>query len=120
MENKVGVYICKGCEIGQSIDIDKLVEVATDEMQAPVCRTHDTLCSNEGVEQVKADIQGGEVDRVVIAACSQRVFAGTFDFGADTLTERVNLREHVAWCHTPNDEDTSLVLGRGVNNLLDA
>jgi quinone-modifying oxidoreductase subunit QmoB len=109
MQNKVGVYICKGCEIAQSIDIDKLVEVATDEMQAPVCRTHDALCSVEGVEQVKADIQGGEIDRVVIAACSQRVFAGTFDFGADTLTDRVNLREHVAWCHTPNDEDTQML-----------
>jgi quinone-modifying oxidoreductase subunit QmoB len=109
MKNKVGVYICKGCEIAQSIDIDKLVEVATDEMQSPVCRTHDALCTREGVEQVKADIQAGEVDRVVIAACSQRVFAGTFDFGADTLTDRVNLREHVAWCHTPNDEDTQML-----------
>jgi quinone-modifying oxidoreductase subunit QmoB len=109
METKTGVYICKGCEIEKSLDIDKLVEVATDEMQAPVCRTHDALCSREGVEQVATDIQGEGLNRVVIAACSQRVFAGSFDFGAEILTDRVNLREHVAWCHTPNDEDTQML-----------
>jgi quinone-modifying oxidoreductase subunit QmoB len=109
MENKIGVYICKGCEIEKSVDIDKLVEVATSEMQAPVCRTHDALCRREGLELVATDIQGEGLNRVVIAACSQRVFAASFDFGADILTDRVNLREHVAWCHTPNDEDTQML-----------
>jgi quinone-modifying oxidoreductase subunit QmoB len=109
MENKIGVYICKGCEIEKSVDIDKLVEVATSEMQARVCRTHDALCSREGLELVATDIQGKGLNRVVIAACSQRVFAASFDFGADILMDRVNLREHVAWCHTPNDEDTQML-----------
>jgi quinone-modifying oxidoreductase subunit QmoB len=109
MENKIGVYICTGCEIEKSVDIDKLVEVATGEMQAPVCRTHGALCSREGVELIATDIRGEELNRVVIAACSQRVFAASFDFGADILTDRVNLREQVAWCHTPNDEDTQML-----------
>jgi len=109
METKIGVYICKGCEIGKSVDIDKLTEVATSEMQAPVCRTHDALCSPNGLELVATDIKDEGLNRVVIAACSQRVFAASFDFGADILTDRVNLREHVAWCHTPNDEDTQML-----------
>jgi len=44
-----------------------------------------------------------------VAACSQRVFPELFDFGGEVLTDRVNLREHVAWCHTPNDEDTQML-----------
>jgi quinone-modifying oxidoreductase subunit QmoB len=109
MENKIGVYICNGCSIKQSLDIDKLVEVATSEMKVPVCRTHDALCNQEGIQLVKTDTEGGEVNRVVIAACSQRTFPELFDFGADVLTDRVNLREQVAWCHEPNDEDTQML-----------
>jgi len=58
---------------------------------------------------VETDIENEGVNRVVIAACSQRVFPESFDFGGDVLTDRVNLREYVAWCHTPNDEDTQML-----------
>jgi quinone-modifying oxidoreductase subunit QmoB len=109
METKIGVYICKGCDIGESLDIDKLCEVASDEMEAPVCKTHDILCSPEGIESIQADIDNEGVNRVVVAACSQRVFPEAFDFGGAVLTDRVNLREQVAWCHAPNDEDTQML-----------
>ena len=29
MDTKVGVYICKGCDIAKSMDVDKMVEVGT-------------------------------------------------------------------------------------------
>ncbi len=109
METKIGVYICKGCDIGKSLDIDKLVEVATDEMEAAFCKTHDVLCSREGVESIQADIENEGVNRVVVAACSQRVFPESFEFAAHVLTDRANLREHVAWSHEPNDEDTQML-----------
>jgi quinone-modifying oxidoreductase subunit QmoB len=109
METKIGVYICKGCEIGKSLDIDKLVEVTNDETEAALCKTHDVLCSREGVESIQADIENEGVNRVVVAACSQRVFAESFEFAAHVLTDRVNLREHVAWCHAPDDEDTQML-----------
>jgi len=109
METKVGVYICKGCDIGSSIDVDKLTEVATDEMKASVGKTHDTLCSPDGVALVKNDIESEGLNRVVIAACSGRVFPELFEFGGEVLTGRTNLREQVAWCHAPNDEDTQML-----------
>ena len=62
MESKIGVYICKGCDIAKSLDIDKLSEVATDEAEAAVCKTHDVLCSREGVESIRADIERGGVE----------------------------------------------------------
>ena len=109
MESKIGVYICKGCDIAKSIDLEKLTEVVTGETAASICKTHDVLCSQEAVASVQADIENEGVNRVVIAACSQRVFPELFDFGGNVLTDRVNLREQVAWCHAANDEDTQML-----------
>jgi len=109
METKIGVYICKGCDIAKSVDVEKISEVVTGETKASICETHDVLCSQEAVASVAANIQNEGVNRAVIAACSQRVFPELFDFGADVLTDRVNLREQVAWSHPPGDEDTQML-----------
>ena len=109
METKVGCYICKGCDIGSTLDVDKLVETATGEAQAALAKTCDILCSQEGVELIRDDIKKEGLNRIVVAACSQRVFPELFDFGQEVLTERTNLREQVAWCHEPNDEDTQML-----------
>ncbi len=109
MDTKIGVYICKGCDIASSIDLDKLSEVATGETEASLCKAHDVLCSREGVDLIKADIESEGLNRVVVAACSGRVFPELFEFGGEVMTDRVNLREHVAWSHTPNDEDTQML-----------
>lgn len=109
MEKKVGVYICKGCDIGKSLDIDKLNEVATGDSKCAVCRTFDVMCNQETVKQIQADIDGDGINRVVVAACSQRVFPELFEFGENILTYRANLREQVVWSHEPNDEDTQML-----------
>jgi len=109
METKVGCYICKGCDIGSALDVDKLVQVATGEAQAAIAKTCDILCSPEGVQLIRDDIKNEGLNRVVVAACSQRIFPELFDFGNDVLTERTNLREQVAWCHEPNNDDTQML-----------
>ncbi len=109
-ENKIGVYICTDCGIGDALDVEKLQQVATGEMRAPVCKTHPFLCSDEGVNVIKEDLNNEGVNKIVVAACSQRVNQDAFDF--DTLkyvTERVNLREHVVWTQPPNEETTQLI-----------
>ena len=74
MENgKTGVYLCKGCGIGDAVSVDDLEKVATGEFTVPLCRQHDCLCSEDGVKTIARDIGDGVVDRVVIAACSHRV-----------------------------------------------
>ena len=109
MESKIGCYICKGCDIGKSLDIDKMVEVAKGDGKAAICKTHDILCSQEGVDLIKNDIQNEGINKVVVAACSVRVFPELFNFGNDIFTDRTNIREQVAWCHEPNDEDTQML-----------
>ncbi|MEP0827506.1 MAG: hydrogenase iron-sulfur subunit [bacterium] len=109
MEPKIGVYICKGCEIGSALDIEKLSGVALKDGKADLCKTHDMFCSVAGLELIKSDITSEGINRVVVAACSNRAFPELFDFGKDILTDRVNLREQVAWCHKPNDDDTQMI-----------
>jgi len=106
-EKKVAVYICKGCGIGDAIDVDKIKEVVENELKVPV-KVHDHLCGSEGVNMIKNDISGEGLNAVVIAACSPRVKKEVFDFG-DVFVERVNLREGVAWTHEPKDENTQMM-----------
>jgi quinone-modifying oxidoreductase subunit QmoB len=89
------VYICQGCGIAESLDIEKLSEVASDEGYA--VKTHAAFCGKEGVELLKQEVAGG-VNTFVIAACSPRVLYDTFRFDG-CLVERVNLREQVVWSH---------------------
>ena len=47
----------------------------------------------------------GGTNTAIIVACSPRVKYEEFDFPG-CLTERVNIREFVAWTQPPNDEET--------------
>jgi quinone-modifying oxidoreductase subunit QmoB len=95
MNKKYGVYICQGCGIGESLNIEKLSEVASDEGY-PV-KTCPALCGKEGVELLKTDVASG-VNTLVLGACSPRVLYDTFRFDG-CIVERVNLREQVVWSH---------------------
>ena len=66
MEKKYGVYICKGCGIADAIDIEKLSNVATKDNKMPLCKTHDVLCSPEGVQLIKDDMAKDGVNTVII------------------------------------------------------
>jgi len=106
-QKKVAVWICQGCDIGKSLDVEALEKVVTEECEVEVCQSHPFLCGDEGVEQIKAEIAQG-ANALVIAGCSPRFNVDTFTFDG-CLTERVNLREHVIWSHKPNDEDTQML-----------
>jgi quinone-modifying oxidoreductase subunit QmoB len=93
MEKKIGLYICKGCGIADAVDVEKL---AKNVKKMPVCKTHDVLCSPEGLQMIKGDLSAEGVNTLVIAACSPRVKFAEFDFPG-SLVERANIREFVAW-----------------------
>lgn len=105
MEKKYSVYICKGCGINDAVDVERLTNVATKDMKMPSCKTHDFLCGPEGVQLIKDDIAKEGANTIIIAACSPRVKYEEFDFPG-TITERVNIREFVAWSQPPKTEDT--------------
>lgn len=109
MEKKYGVYICKGCGLGDSINIEKLAKTAkSGPVKEENIKTHDILCSPDGVQLIKNDIKKNGINTVIIAACSPRVKYEEFDFPG-CLIERVNIREFVAWMQPPNTDETQSV-----------
>ena len=103
MDKKLAVYICKGCGIGEGLNVEALEGLANKEYKAPICRTHGALCSPDGAELIKKDIANEGANAIVIAACSPRVMYDVFNFDG-CLVDRVNLREQVVWSTSPNEE----------------
>ncbi len=105
MEKKIGVYICSGCDIDKAIDVEELGKVATGECYASICKSHSALCSPEGLQVIKDDVNNEGVNRIVVAACSDRYYAEHFDFGSDNLVCRAPIREYAAWTMDSRDEE---------------
>jgi quinone-modifying oxidoreductase, subunit QmoB len=109
IETKVGVFLCSGCGIGETLNFDQLAKVASNENKVPTCKVDSWLCSENCIANIKQDIENEGLNRVVIGACSGRFLQDTFKFDSKVLVDRVNLRENVAWTHKPNDEDTQML-----------
>jgi len=106
MEKKYGVYICKGCGIGSAVNIDNVIKEAAKTAKLPPdkIKTHDILCSPDGISMINKDIKDEGVNAITIAACSPRVKYEEFDFPGCVLS-RANIREFVSWSQTPGSED---------------
>ncbi|MDH3342874.1 MAG: FAD-dependent oxidoreductase, partial [Gammaproteobacteria bacterium] len=102
-EMKIGAYICKGCGIGDRLDIGQLSSTATRDGKAAICQEHDFLCNEDGVKMIQNDIDNEGVNRVVIAGCSRRAKTEAFAFENVTM-HRVNLREGVIWVRPDSDD----------------
>ncbi|MBN1598882.1 MAG: hydrogenase iron-sulfur subunit [Bacteroidales bacterium] len=109
MDKKLAVYICSGCGIGDSLNVDKLLQLSSDEQKVTVCRKHKALCSVDGYNTILKDIETEKFHGLAIAACSPRVKTEVFDFPKNIIAERINLREQVVWCSEPGDEDTQML-----------
>ncbi|MEN8257764.1 MAG: FAD-dependent oxidoreductase [Thermodesulfobacteriota bacterium] len=102
MSKVFGTYICAGCGIGDAVDMDNLVEAASE--AGLEAKTHEALCSASGRSLIQGDVDGG-VNTVVVCACSPRVMQDEFNFGDENITVRANIREGAAWCaQKPSEE----------------
>jgi len=105
MDKKYGVYICTGCGIGDSLDVDGLC--ATVKKARKTAKTHPFLCGQDGVAMLKKDISDEGVNTLTIAACSRRVNFDIFRFDG-CIVDRVNLREQVVWSHPKGDKSLEI------------
>ncbi|MFW6323766.1 MAG: hydrogenase iron-sulfur subunit [Desulfovibrionales bacterium] len=109
MAEKIGVYICSGCGIGDAIDADSLAEHVQNTC-SDVCsavKTHPFLCGKEGRAFVEKDLNEGELDGIVIGGCSPRMNWNVFDFGPKVIVDRVNLREQCVWSYKKPKKEES-------------
>jgi len=115
---KIGVFICKSCDIGNRLDITELEATAREEGISSVYSA-EFLCSKEGKAFIDSKIQEDGLDAVSICACSFRVNYDVFNFGR-VAVDRVNLREGVVWSRFPVGEngeilDDSVEVASGVS-----
>jgi quinone-modifying oxidoreductase subunit QmoB len=106
---KLGVFLCSGCDIGNAIDLSGMEKLCR-EGGAATYLAHPCLCSPEGTGAIRKAVDEGVVDRLLLAACSPRAKTEEFRFDPTrVMVERVSLREQVAWSQKPGDENTQLL-----------
>lgn len=99
---RLGVYVCRGCTIGDNLDVERLLDAvraeATDDVEE--LASGEAFCL-EDAERIAEAVRAGRIDGVVVAACSPRVNRAVLRWqdaaGRDIPVQRVNLREQVAW-----------------------
>ncbi|MBP6978484.1 MAG: hydrogenase iron-sulfur subunit [Lentimicrobiaceae bacterium] len=109
MNNTLGIYICTGCGIYDSVNAEALLEHISSAFPAATCRLHPSLCSDNGIHQIQEDIRSCPLEKVVIGACTPRIHSERFTFDQHLLVERVNLREQVAWCQPGGTDNTAML-----------
>ncbi|MBN1271385.1 MAG: CoB--CoM heterodisulfide reductase iron-sulfur subunit A family protein [Candidatus Aminicenantes bacterium] len=104
MNGNIGVYVCEcGPNIGEKIDIDKVLEAIASLPHVKVAKRFGLLCSNDGKKYLEDEMRKEELTHVVIAACSPRDHEQTFMTVAERaglnpyLVQLVNIREQCAW-----------------------
>lgn len=95
-DNKFAAYLCAGCGLGDTLNIDGMEKIAKKEGKMQLVRRHDFLCSAAGVQTIRDDIEKEGVSHVMIAACSRRAKTEAFHFPG-VAQARANLREGVIW-----------------------
>ncbi|HTZ17717.1 MAG TPA: hydrogenase iron-sulfur subunit [Dissulfurispiraceae bacterium] len=96
MDKKYALYICSGCSIGESVNVEKIATIAKNALKIPIVKSHFALCGKEGVDLIKNDIATEGVNTLILAACSQRVKFEEFDFPG-CIVERAPIRELAVW-----------------------
>ncbi|SPJ15227.1 Heterodisulfide reductase subunit A [Burkholderiales bacterium] len=104
---KTAAYICGGCGIAERLDTGRLAKLAEREGKINMVRQHPFLCSTEGVQAIRDDIEKEGATHVVLAACSRRAKTEAFHFPGVALT-RANLREGVIWVQPATDDAREL------------
>ncbi len=108
--DKIGVFLCTGCGIGDALDTDAVVEAAN-ERGCACTLTHECLCAPEGLSAIKGAVDDNELDGILVAACSERTKTEEFQSLTDdgSVMFRTALRDHCTWSHEAGAEDTTML-----------
>jgi quinone-modifying oxidoreductase, subunit QmoB len=114
MAEKIGVYIDE-LSVAPLLNAEELVAFVKEKCggACPIVKSHKRLSSEAGVAMIKADVDAGEIDAVMICGTSPRVDWDVFAFGDKVLVERVNLREFVVLSYK-NPDGSAVAPGQPV------
>ncbi|HML61978.1 MAG TPA: hydrogenase iron-sulfur subunit [Solidesulfovibrio sp.] len=111
MAEKIGVYIDES-SVAPLLNAEELAAYVKEKCggACPIVKAHKRLSSPDGVAMIKADVDAGELDAVLICGTSPRVDWDVFTFGDKVLVDRVNLREFVTLSYK-NPDGSSVAAG---------
>ena len=115
MKPRIGVFFCDcGETVGGLIDFDRLEKFAVTLEDVEHVETNRFMCSADAAGRMNQLTKKHKLDRLVIGACSPRVYGDEFRKAAEDaginpyMVEVANLREQLAWIHsTDRDEATA-------------
>ncbi|MCD6319406.1 MAG: CoB--CoM heterodisulfide reductase iron-sulfur subunit A family protein [Candidatus Desulfofervidaceae bacterium] len=104
---KIGVFVCQ-CRgnISNAVDIREVLEEVSGNPNVVYSETHPDLCGLEGRQFIQEKIGEHGLNRVIIAACTPKLYENHFreivkKAGLNPfLMEMANLREQCAWVHS--------------------
>ncbi|MCK4334902.1 CoB--CoM heterodisulfide reductase iron-sulfur subunit A family protein [candidate division WOR-3 bacterium] len=100
---KVKIFLCKGCEIAQKIDLEKLKKHFNSNAQVESIEILTTLCDGAAREHL-AGVEGA----LLFGACDERTHGVIFrELAGSNPYQLVNLRERCAWVHDDQTEATA-------------
>lgn len=113
-EPRIGVFFCDcGETIHGLINFDKLKEHAKTLRGVQYVETDRFLCSADAIKRLGRMVKEKNLDRVVVAACSPRIYLDEFRQAAEKaginayMVEMANLREQVAWMHSKDSAEAT-------------
>jgi len=117
-EPRVGVFVCH-CNGGLDglLDTAQVAAHAQKLWGVALAQVVEDVCTSEGLAAIERAIADGQLNRVVIAGCSSRLYTAEFEglmarAGLDPrLMERANLREQCAYVHNDSDAATAKAQG---------
>jgi len=108
---RIGVYVCQcGGNIGDYVDVDKVVATIEHEPDVVVARSAMFTCSDATQQEIVQDAEEQKLDGLVVASCSPKLHTYTFRDVAKRAGinpfqyTQVNVREQCSWTHTDDHE----------------
>ena len=108
---RIGVYVCQcGGNIGDYVDVDKVVATIEHEPDVVVARSAMFTCSDATQQEIVQDAAEQKLDGLVVASCSPKLHTYTFRDVAKRAGinpfqyTQVNVREQCSWTHTDDHE----------------
>ena len=109
---RIGIFVCEcGGNIGDVVDVKKVVETVRKWENVVVARQHAYMCSKPAQEMIIDAIKRQSLDRVIVASCTPRMHLPTFQSVLERaglnpyMLEFVNIREHCSWVHGPHPSE---------------
>jgi heterodisulfide reductase subunit A len=100
---KVKIFLCQGCELGQKLDLKKLKQNLNTSEQVESIEILTTLCDGAAREHLNG-IEG----TLLFGACDERTHGVIFrELAGGNPYQLVNLRERCAWVHDDQTEATA-------------